>query len=266
MKLTNDKILVLIVVILIALSLILPKRFFLNPIKGVVMIAVSPVQRVVYKASSSVYDFFSIMTKISQLAKENNELKSERDKLLADKTSLLEAEKENETLRDQLNFQKKSPFQLVPGEIIAKDASNIQNSFTINVGSSSNIREDMPVISSGMLVGKISEVHYNSSKVLLITNPNSVVNAMLQDSRAYGLVKGELGYGLIMDSIPQETKINVGDLVITSGLGGTFPKGLLLGEVSEIISKQGEIFQSAELKPTLDFSQLELVFIITGGG
>jgi len=264
MKLNTERILALVLVIIIVLSLILPKRFFWNPIKGVFVTIASPIQKVIYKSATSVYNFFSVATNISKLAKENNNLKEEKDKLLADKANLIEVEKENEILREQLGFAKKNSFKLVLGEVIAKDPTDIQNSLTIDVGEKAGIKEDMPVISSGMLVGKISEVHLTSSKVLLITNPNSIINTMLQESRAYGLVRGELGYGLVMESIPQETKINISDLVVTSGLGGNFPKGLLIGEVSEIISKQGEIFQSVLLRPVLDFSRLELVFVITG--
>ncbi len=264
MKLTGIKILILVLVAICAISLIVPRRYFWNPIKGTAAMIIAPAQKVLNTSASSVFGFFSTISRISQLAKENESLREERDKLLSEKVKLLEDEKENEILRQQLNFQKKNPFKLVPGQVIAKDPTNIQETFSIDVGANDGVKESMPVISSGMMVGKVSEVGPTSSKVLLITNPNSIVNGMLQESRAYGLVRGELGYGLIMDSIPQDTKINVSDLVVTSGLGGNYPKGLILGEVTEIISKQGEIFQSATLRPILDFNKLELVFVILG--
>ena len=264
MKLTKERFLAIILIIVVILAFIVPKKYFWNPVKSVFSVAITPVQRVVYKGARSVYDFFSTIGKISKLASENNELKNEIDKNLADKAKLMDLEKENEILRDQLNFQKQNNYKLVPADIIAHDPTNIQKTLTINVGSNQGIKEEMPVISSGMLVGKISEVHLTSSQVLLITNPNSIINSMIAESRANGLVQGELGYGLIMNSIPQDTKINVGDLVVTSGLGGTFPKGLILGQVSEIVSKQGEIFQSAVLRPSLDLDKLEILFVITG--
>jgi len=263
-RLTTAKILALILVAFIAISLIMPKKYFWGPAKGVFSAAVAPVRKVTFQGANSVSDFLSTIVRISQLARENEELKKERDRLLAEKAELIELQKENEILREQLGFQQKAAFKLVSAEVIAKDPTNIQESIIINVGKNKGIVEGMPVISSDMLVGKISEVGFSSSHALLITNPNSIINAMLQESRASGLVKGELGYGLVMESIPQEVKINVSDLVVTSGLGGNFPKGLLLGKVSEIISKQSEIFQSATLRPVLDFSKLELVFIITG--
>ena len=264
MRLTKATILVLILVAFIAISLIMPKKYFWGPVKGIFSAAVAPVQKATFKGTSSISDFLSTIMRISQLSRENEELKKERDRLLAEKTELAEVAKENEILRDQLGFQQKAAFKLIPAEVIAKEPTNIQESIIINLGKNKGISEGMPVISSNMLVGKISEAGFNSSHVILITNPNSIINAMLQDSRASGLVKGELGYGLVMESIPQDVKINVSDLVVTSGLGGNFPKGLLLGEVSEIISKQSEIFQSATLRPVLDFSKLELVFVILG--
>jgi len=264
MKLTTERILALIMVIIVIIALIVPRKYFWNPVKGVFTVVSTPIQKVMYKGASSVYDFFSTIGKISQLAKENNELKAERDKYLADEAKMADLEKENEILRNQLDFQKKTNYKLLAASIIARNPTNIQQSLTIDVGSNRGVKEEMPVIISGILVGKIIEVHPTSSDVLLITNPNSIVNAMISESRADGLVRGELGYGLIMDSISQETKINVGDLVVTSGLGGTFPKGLLIGEISEIISKQGEIFQSAVLRPSIDLDKLEIVFVIMG--
>ncbi len=264
MRLTTAKILVLILVAFIAISLILPKKYFWGPTKGVFSAVVAPVQGGLFRGANSVSDFLSTIVRISQLARENEELKKERDRLLAEKVRLIELEKENEILREQLGFQQKAAFKLIPAEVIAKEPTNIQESIVINVGKNGGAIEGMPVISSDMLVGKISEVNFTSSHVTLITNPNSIINVMLQESRANGLARGQLGYGLVMESIPQDVKINVSDLVVTSGLGGNFPKGLLMGEVSEIISKQSEIFQSAILRPVLDFSKLELVFIILG--
>lgn len=191
-------------------------------------------------------------------------MKNENNNLLQQNVQLSEAEKENEALRAQLGFQQKSTFKTVPAEVIAKDPTDIQKIFEISVGKKQGIKNGMPVISSGFLIGKISEVHYNTSKVLLITNPNSIINGILQKSRTYGLVYGEIGFGLTMNSIPQGVQINIGDIVVTSGLGGDFPKGLILGKVSGIISKQGEMFQTAKLSSMIDFAKLETVFVIIG--
>jgi rod shape-determining protein MreC len=264
MKLTTERLLAITLVIIIIIALIIPKKYFWNPVKGAFSVVTTPVQKVLYGGSHSVFDFFSTVGHISQLAKENNQLKDEVNKSLTDEAKLQDLENENSILRDQLNFQKQNNFKLVTGNIIAHDPTNIQNSLTIDVGSNQGVKVDMPVISSGMLVGKISEVRLTSSQVLLITNPNSIINAMISESQENGLVQGQLGNGLMMNSIPQNTKINVGDLVVTSGLGGTFPKGLVIGQVSEIVSKQGEIFQSANLQSNLDINKLQILFVITG--
>ncbi|HLC39032.1 MAG TPA: rod shape-determining protein MreC [Patescibacteria group bacterium] len=264
MKLTLDKILISILALVIIASLIIPKKYFLTPVKGAAMTVLAPIQKIVSGSGKSIYDFFSTISKISRLAKENDQLRLEKDRLVEKNTALVEAQKENEILRSELNFRNSNPYKLLPVNVIGKDPTNVQESLTIDAGTKDGLKEGMPVVSAGILVGKISEVHYTSSNVLLVTNPNSVVNAMLQESRAYGLVRGELGFGLVMESIPQETKINVGDRVITSGLGGIFPKGLIIGQVLEIISKQGDIFKSASLKPDLDLSKLEIAFVILG--
>lgn len=264
MRLSPGKILIIVLVLFVAISLILPKKYFWGPIKGVFASVISPVQKVAFQGTNSISNFLSTIGKISQLAQENESLKKQNEQLISEKTSFIELEKENEILRQQLDFQKKASFKLMPAQVIAKEPTNIQQSITIDVGRNKGIREGMPVISSGMLVGKISEVGLRSSYVILITNPNSIINVMLQESRSNGLARGELGYGMVMESIPQDIKINISDSVVTSGLGGNYPKGLLVGQVSEIISKQSEIFQSAVLRPVIDFSDLEMVFIIIG--
>lgn len=264
MKLTGDRILVFVILMIVVLSLILPKNYFWKPAKGIFITISAPIQKVVSAGAGSVYNFFTTIGNISELSRENRSLQEEINRLLEENVKLAEVEKENEALRAQLDFQKRSSFKVVSAEIIAKDPTNIQKVFEISAGKKQGIKVGMPVITSGILIGKVSEVYHNSAKVLLVTNPNSIVNGMLQKTRALGLVKGQLGFGLMMDSVPQDVKINIGDLVVTSGLGGSFPKGLLLGEVSEIISKQGEIFQSANLRPAADFSKLEIVFVIVG--
>ncbi len=113
------------------------------------------------------------------------------------------------------------------------------------------------------LVGRIDEVTDSWSKVLLITDASSAVNAILQSSRLNGVVRGAPSGDLVMDYIPQGQVFSIGEVVLTSGLGGRVPKGIPIGQVTEIRQRDIDVFQQAVVQPTVDFQRLELVMIVT---
>jgi rod shape-determining protein MreC len=122
----------------------------------------------------------------------------------------------------------------------------------------------MPVVTARGLVGRITDVGRGWSKVLLVTDATSLVNALTQSTRASGLIQGQPDGSLLMDRIPQEDTVSVGDTVFTSGLGGTFPRQILIGQVTEVHRRDFDLYQSARVQPTVDFSHLEVVLVITG--
>ena len=133
----------------------------------------------------------------------------------------------------------------------------------LDLGSTHGIDVGMPVVTDQGLVGRISEVTNTTSKVLLITDVSSSVNALLQSSRLNGVLRGTPGGDLVMDYIPQGALFSVGEVVLTSGLGGNFPKGIPIGQVTDIIQRDIDVFQQAIVRPTVDFGSLELVMVVT---
>jgi rod shape-determining protein MreC len=124
----------------------------------------------------------------------------------------------------------------------------------------------MPVVSSGAaLVGRITEVGPRASKVQLIVDANSAVAALLQSTRATGLVVGQPDGSLRMDYVAQreDAPVAVGDIVLTSGLGGVMPRGLVVGQVAEVASADYELFEPIVVRPAVDFSRLEVVLVLT---
>jgi rod shape-determining protein MreC len=121
----------------------------------------------------------------------------------------------------------------------------------------------MPVVSEQGLVGHIIALGTNWSKVLLIIDPSSSVAAMTQSERAPGVVSGRLGQDLQMTYIPQREKISVGDLVLTSGMGGRYPQSLVIGQVTEIQQRDIDAFQKATVRPSVSFEKLETVLVLT---
>ena len=121
----------------------------------------------------------------------------------------------------------------------------------------------MPVVTERGLVGHIHKVGANWAKVLLIIDPSSSVAALVQSSRAPGLVSGRLGQDLVMDYIPQEETVSVGDVILTSGMSGNYPKSLLIGQVLEVEQRDIDPFQRAIVRPSVNFEKLETVLVIT---
>ena len=120
----------------------------------------------------------------------------------------------------------------------------------------------MPVISSRGLVGRISQVGSDWSKVLLLSDPSSSVNAMIQRSRATGTVQGRTGQRLVMRFISPDESVEVDDIIITSGLGGNLPRHLVIGQVTAVRKSDVEMFQEAEIRSAMDFRRLEIVMVI----
>ncbi len=237
-------------------------------VENVVALVTSPAQISVTGLTNSVTDFVKGLREIRDLQRRNAELERVNSSLLVENLRLREVERENQRLRELLAFAEVRPgLELRGGQILAKvigrDTNNFRSFLLIDLGSRHGIEPGMPVVTDQGLVGRISSVTERTSKVLLITDPTSTVNAILQSSRLTGAVSGRPGDNPIMDFIPQGAQFSVGEIVLTSGLGGNFPKGIPIGQVIEIRQRDFEIFQQAVIRPTVDFDRLELVMVVT---
>ncbi len=207
---------------------------------------------------------------LTSLRARNNQLQTIVDTLTIDNLRLKEVESENERLRGLLKFAQLNPnYDFRGGQVIARvisrGPSDYLSSITIDLGSDHGIQPGMPVVTERGLVGRIHKVGPVSSTVLLITDPSSGVPALIQrsSSRLAGVVNGRAGDLPVMDFIPQDEKIALGDTVITSGLGGNFPKNLTVGQIVEVRQRDYEMFQQATIRPTVNFDRLEFVLVIT---
>jgi rod shape-determining protein MreC len=249
-----------IVVFLIILIAIIPhtRRLIFAPIFS----ATSYLGRSVARSSLSSFGFIRGVVEIKDLKNENERLKKE----LADKSVEIvrigEIEYENQVLKNQLGFvEEHKEIELISSKIIGREPTSYMDTITIDKGNESGVFEGATVIYDGALVGKISTAQENSSIVTLITSKNSVIQAMLQTSRVMGVLKGGLS-GNTLENIPQDVAIGKSEKVITSGLGGKMNQGILIGEVTGQRSSKSEIFKVMSVTPQVDFSRLEMVFII----
>lgn len=199
-----------------------------------------------------------------ELEKENERLRKQVADLEGEVAKREEAKQQNDALRAQLNFAQSGNYKVAQADIISQDPSNFRQFFTIDRGSTSGIQDNMTVVYGGNLVGRIIDTTPDTAKVYLITDYNSAVPGIAQGTRASGLVKGQRGFGLSLESVQQTDTLQPGDTVITSGFGGEYPKGLVIGTVGDIKRKDADVYQSATLRPAVDFRKLESVFIILG--
>ncbi len=253
----------ILIVIIFLFSVIFPNTRTAGFFRSVYSAVFNPIQSTFYSFSKGAQSTFTSYTEIGQIRSERNRLAQKVRELTEENSYLKELEYENEVLREQLKLSKKKPeLNLVAGEITARGVNGFTDEVVINKGRKDGVKKDQPVVSGQFLVGRIKKTTNYSSYVEFITSYNSVVNGMLQNSRAPGLVKGGLGYELTMESIPKNVEIKEGERVITSGLGGGYPKGLIIGEVEEVLSGQGDIFKKASLITPINFSQTEILFVV----
>lgn len=194
---------------------------------------------------------------------QNEKLKKEIDALKQKFSSAQEALLENERLKNLLSFKQKSQFKLVPARVIGRSADNWSALVIIDKGAQSGIVRNMPAVTHLGLAGKVIEVTKNTSKVMLINDPNLGVSSIVQRSRQEGLTCGTLGGYLIMKYLPKEADIKTGDVIITSGLTDAYPKGFLIGTVVDVGDEFSGLSKYAMIKPAINPASLEEVLIIT---
>jgi rod shape-determining protein MreC len=147
--------------------------------------------------------------------------------------------------------------------IVGVDPTNLLYYVYVDVGAREGIAQGMAAITDRGLVGRVTEVGPSSAQVLMLLDPASSVNAIIQQSRVTGVVKGNIDGTVSMDRIPPTEKVNPGDIVLTSGQGGNFPNKLVIGQITEVEQRDQDMFQVARIRPTVDFGKLETLLIIT---
>jgi len=197
-----------------------------------------------------------------EIVNENNQLKILNTNLLQENIKLKNLSEENKNLLEILNYTKNNDqtnFQLA--YIYAQDTLNISNIIFLDKGANHNIKVGNHVVYNGLYIGKIIEAWPNTSKAELIFSPNLKIVAQIPEINSSGIVHGQIGFGLIMEDIPPDAKLQIGQIVVTSPIDPQMPANLLLGEIQEIIKNDQDIFQKAIIKPYFDRKNLQYVSI-----
>lgn len=259
------KFIIPILIFLLVLSLIsanLHSRENMSFFESLVVTIVSPVQKVVRGVIGGVGGVWRGYFHLVGLERENEALKRELQELKLQMNKYREADLANKRLRALLNFKTSIPTPLLPAEVVAFDPSGWFQTILIDKGENDGVIRDMAVVSADGLVGRVIGVSGRHAKVLLILDGNSAVDALIQRSRARGILVGLGRNRCLLNYVQRNEDVQVGDPVISSGMGGVFPKGILLGKVQEVVRGNSGLFQTVEVEPAVDFSGLEEVMVV----
>ena len=272
----------LLLVIVGLLLLVFNEAGYLAPVEHIFHYVLDPLQRLLSGGIEAAGGLFQTVQNVRELRARSEELQAQVDALTVENVRLREYEAEVEQLRAMLNFVSEYPISaplgadvvgreacdtFPCGDVVATDANPYLQYVTIDVGAQQGVEVGMPAISGGAaLVGRVAQVGPRTAKVQLLADADSAVAALIQSTRVTGLVTGQPDGTLRMDYVPQsdDVSVSVGDIVLTSGLGGVIPKGLVIGQVTDVQEAASELFRPVILRPAVDFSRLELVLVITG--
>jgi rod shape-determining protein MreC len=193
---------------------------------------------------------------------ENERLRDQVDFLRQKINALAQVYLENRRLNNLLSLKQKFAYKVIAARVIARSPDNWSSAIVIDKGSSSGIRQGLVAITYLGLVGRLVETSTLTSKVMLINDSNLSISAIVQRSRQEGLISGTLGSSLIMRYLPKDADIKVNDVIITSGLTDNFPKGLLIGTVTDVGEEFSGLSRYAIVKPAANLSNIEEVLII----
>jgi rod shape-determining protein MreC len=193
---------------------------------------------------------------------ENLELKKQLQTLQLSLNGLREEAEAAKRLRKLLNFTEMVEFPMVPAQVVGRDPSGWFKTLLIDKGKMDGVRVEMAVVNHQGVAGRIIGVSSHYSKVLLLADINSAVDALIQESRCKGILAGVSEKMCELKYLPPTQKVTIGEHVVTSGLSRFFPKGLPLGTIIKVDTDTGEMFQRVLVQPAVDFSQLEEVLVV----
>ena len=237
-------------------------RAALSFARQAILFVFSPFIKVTAVTAGSLGRVWHDYVDLRALREENQRLQQESAILQRRISQLEEHALETQRLQGLLAMRETSRTNYLAARIVGKDATNWFKTLLIDRGSQAGLRRNLPVVAPDGLVGRVVEVTPYTAKVQLITDPVSASGGLLQRTRVTGIVSGNLGAGLKVRYLPLLADVAVGDEVVTSGMGGVFPKGIPVGRVVAVERKSGALFQEAVLQPKVDLGRLEEVLIL----
>lgn len=252
----------LIIVVTFIVLLIVGQFKFFSPVRDFTRQAIGLPARLFDSVTGRLTAASRLVFSINDLSKDNIRLQLQDAQLQAELAKLKSVQGENDSLRHDLNFQNsRTDLKLTPADVLTFSPTGLYQSFTINKGTNDGIKVNQGVVAGGFLVGKIHSVSSNSAEVWLITNRNLLTPVILTGSQTVGLLSGGIR-GLVVENVPLDTKITIGESVVTSSLEGIYPAGIAVGQVEEIISTKQDIFLTLRISTPVKLGNLTVVFVV----
>ena len=255
-------IVLLLLFALVLMSLRAKQRKGVEYVDALLMELFSPFQKASHLVIKTVQGTFQQYVFLANLEKENRALKKRMAELQEENHRIREMKLANERLREFLSFREKNSPSMIGAEVIGQDPSSWFKSITIDKGERDGVKKGMAVVSPAGVIGQILKTAPGYATVLLITDYNSAIDSIVERTRAKAIVEGMGENRCQLKYLRRAEEVALGDVVVTSGLGGNFPKGLMVGEIKKVDKKGHGVFQFAELIPSVDMTQLEEVFVI----
>jgi len=235
---------------------------WLRPVESSTSEVARPFVYVFRGAGNFTRSFFGFFGSVSSLTKQSAALSNEVRSLQEQNVALQQYQLENEILKKELNYRQSTNLDLVSADVIAKDPTGFSQTLTLDIGANQGIKEGDAVLAQGVLVGKIIFLDQFTSKVLLITDPQSKIDAALAASGQTGVLEGSFGSGVVLSDVSQNVALNQGDAVVTAGLTDQIPKGILIGTIDTLQSKKQDLLQTAAVVPAVDLKRLEFLAVL----
>jgi rod shape-determining protein MreC len=253
------------VIVLVSIGLVaLALGGYFNPVTNWLTRLTVTAQTWVSGRYMAVVDFLTVPRDVASLRQRNAELEAEVASLQGQIIDLQQQVTETNVLSALLDFARANPsYSYKAAAIIGRDPSPFLRYVIINIGSNEGVLRGMPVVTDKGLVGRVDAVIPEAARVQLVTDAASAVNVRMQASNTEAMLIGSISGDLSLDMIPQDASVQVGDVVLTSGLGGNYPPNLLVGQVVSVRKLEYELFQQAVIQPNVDFGQLQFVLVIT---
>jgi rod shape-determining protein MreC len=233
-----------------------------EPVGTLLMWILRPLQIAGQGSANWIKGFRNHYDTLAGFRSENERLRRRLQILEIERQRLLEAEATNRHLRQLLDFRSELPSGAITATIIASSASSWFQSCVISKGSADGVRKGMAVVTPLGVVGKVAAVTGRTAKVLLLTDPNSGIDVLVQRTRSRGIVSGSLESGTVLKYIKRSEDVQEGDRLVTSGLDSGFPKGLLVGTVIRVRKQNRGLFQSVEVWPAVQAARVEEVLVV----
>ncbi len=250
------------VVALLTTQVRAPDRRQMGAVGEVVLAALQPVQVGLARVADGAGRLWAAYTEIGRLRAENARLRRELDRVTREAAALREQAAAARRLEDLLGFRAQMTHQAVAARVVGRDAASWYGTVLVDRGSRDGVRRNAPVVTAQGVVGRVMEVTPTAARVLLVSDSRSAVGALVQRTRDVGVVEGRGGWVLHLRYLSRTSQVAPGDLVVTSGLGGVFPRGLVLGRITRVVREEGELLLEAEVEPAAALDRLEEVLIL----